>query len=344
MGEIRYFTRTQRPTVARTRDAWQVGRATEDGSRLAHQDARTRPAGWAGLWQAATKSDTGIEHRMPDVLRADVLMRAARHQEAEPLRDATWFGHQDAHSLRLGRRDSFQRATRARDETLFRHQDGDRSRRAARAAHWQNAGPLALGRWTDHQRATPLRPGWVGLHQNARRPPPGISLVVVPQPPKPPACYGPSPHLLFADLAVAHGNLLFVCERNDTGPPDKEPAVVPVRRIYFVINQVSLHRLNPDGSDGAEVPVFSLSLSLDVSSWTWGFEAVLPACAEALVLPDGSGPVELLAAVNGTDFRVLAENISRERIFGDASKRRPPPLLRRPRRKPPPMRSAPPMP
>ena len=31
------------------------------------------------------------------------------------------------------------------------------------------------------------------------------------------------------------------------------------------------------------------------------------------------GPVELVASVNGTPFRVLAESISRERVFGDAS-------------------------
>lgn len=67
------------------------------------------------------------------------------------------------------------------------------------------------------------------------------------------------------------------------------------------------------------VPVFNLSLSLDASSWAWGFDAVLPAKAEALVAGSASGPVELVASVNGTPFRVLAESISRERIFGDAS-------------------------
>ena len=83
----------------------------------------------------------------------------------------------------------------------------------------------------------------------------------------------------------------------------------------FVINNVTLHRV----PDGAEVPVFNLSLSLDAASWTWGFEASLPATAESLVDPGAeSGPVELLASVNGTAFRALAENISRERIFGDA--------------------------
>lgn len=82
-----------------------------------------------------------------------------------------------------------------------------------------------------------------------------------------------------------------------------------------MINNVTLHRL----PDGLPVPVFNLSLSLDAASWTWGFDAQLPAKAESLVAPGyASGPVELVASVNGTQFRVLA-NISRERSFGDTS-------------------------
>ena len=51
-----------------------------------------------------------------------------------------------------------------------------------------------------------------------------------------------------------------------------------------------------------------LSLSLDAASWTWGFEALLPAAAESLVAPGSNGgPVELVSSVNGTAFRVLAE-------------------------------------
>ena len=83
-----------------------------------------------------------------------------------------------------------------------------------------------------------------------------------------------------------------------------------------MINNVTLYRV----SDGAPVLVFNLSLSLDAASWAWGFDAVLPARAEALVAPgSASGPVELVASVNGTPFRVLAESISRERSFDDAS-------------------------
>jgi hypothetical protein len=38
-----------------------------------------------------------------------------------------------------------------------------------------------------------------------------------------------------------------------------------------------------------------------------------------LVVPaEGVSPVELIATVNGTAFHVLAESLSRERVFGDA--------------------------
>mgnify|MGYP000662111246 CR=1 FL=1 len=52
---------------------------------------------------------------------------------------------------------------------------------------------------------------------------------------------------------------------------------VPIRRVYFVINEVTLTRW----PDGTPVPVLGLSLSLDADSWAWGFDATLPLIAEA---------------------------------------------------------------
>jgi hypothetical protein len=100
------------------------------------------------------------------------------------------------------------------------------------------------------------------------------------------------------------------------GPTPGGPVVVPVRGVYIVINTVSLRR----ASDNAPVPTFSMSLQIDFESWTWGFSASVP--DQALTLLDSSaGPVELLAHVNGTDYRVLAEQLARERTFGRSSVR-----------------------
>ena len=316
-GEVRYASHTQRPTVGQTSHHWQVAQQTEDGGDHGQQDAAATPAGWETFWRRTLALPQGIEHRLPSVLAAAPEQRRTAQQQATRLIEATWFAHQDGIHRELARQGSFQNAVRLRDATRFRHQDGERTKRAGRVAFWQVARLLTQHQGTDFQSTSPAPKGWHGRFQEAVPPPPGISVWVVPEPPAPQPCYTPSAHLLFAALAPADGHLLFVCENHtDPPPPDGEPVVVPVRRVYFVINNVTLHRL----PDGLPVPVFNLSLSLDAASWTWGFDAQLPAKAEGLVAPgSASGPVELLANINGTAFRVLAESISRERIFGDAS-------------------------
>ena len=314
-GEVRYTSRTQRPTVGQTAHEWQRAVQREDGAVQGQQDATATPAGWGAAWQRGAVSVYGIAHRLPPTLVAAPLLRRTGQQQATRLHGATGFAHEKATPIAQIRTGVFQNATRLRDATHFAHQDGDRSKRAGRESFWQSAGLLTQRQSTEFQSASRRPVGWRGRYQEAMRPPPGISVWIVPEPPEPPSCYTPSGHLLYATLAPADAHLLFICE-NHTDPPDGEPVVVPIRRVYFVINNVTLHRL----PDGLPVPVFNLSLSLDAASWTWGFDAHLPAKAEGLVAPaDASGPFELVASINGTQFRVLAESISRERSFGDAS-------------------------
>ncbi|WP_370525923.1 hypothetical protein [Methylococcus sp. BF19-07] len=318
-GEVRYASHTQRPTVGRTSHLWQVAKQTEDGAKQGQQDTAATPAGWKTFWRRTIAAPQGVDHRLPPVLASLPAQHRTGQQQARPFHDLTWFAHQDGTYLELARLSLFQNASRLRDATGFLHQDGDRTKRAGRVSPWQTARQLTQRQGSDFQSASPSAMGWRGRYQDAVPPPPGISIWVIPEPPAPQPCYTPSAHLLFAALAPADSHLLFVCENHiDSPPPDGEPVVVPVRRVYFVINNVSLHRV----PDGAEVPVLSLSLSLDAASWAWGFEAQLPAKAEPLVVPgSGTRPVELIATVNGTDFRVLAENISRERSFGEAAVR-----------------------
>ena len=316
-GEVRYASHTQRPTVGRTSHLWQVAKQTEDGTKQGQQDTAATPAGWKTFWRRTIAVPQGVDHRLPPVLASLPAQHRTGQQQARPFHDLTWFAHQDGTYLELARLSLFQNASRLRDATGFRHQDGDRTKRAGRVSPWQTARQLTQRQGSDFQSASAFVWGWCGRYQDAVLPPPGISIWVIPEPPAPQPCYTPSTHLLFATWAPADSHLLFVCENHiDPPPPDGEPVVVPVRRVYFVINNVTLYRV----SDGAPVPVFNLSLSLDASSWTWGFDAQLPAKAESLVAPGtASGPVELVASVNGTEFRVFAESISRERVFGDAS-------------------------
>lgn len=318
LAEVAYASRTQRPTVGQTVHPWQVTQRIVDGAAPGHEDTAATPAGWTTLWRRTQGLPQGVAHRLPPALTPAVQQRSAGHDQATPLRQATGFAHQGATPQRLWRRGGFEGASLRRDATRFRHQDGDRTRRAARSAPWQGAARRNLGQGSGFTDASAAPRGWRGRYQEAIPPPPGITVRVVPEPPAVPSCYDPSPHLLFVALSPASIHLRFVCDSGIDPPPpdpeDRDPVVIPIRRIYLVMNDVSLRRL----PEGTPVPVFSLSLSIDTASWAWGFEAQMPATAEPLVATS-NGPVDLLASVNGTDFRVLAENISRERTFGESS-------------------------
>lgn len=97
-------------------------------------------------------------------------------------------------------------------------------------------------------------------------------------------------------------------------PPDPGGTViVPVRKVYFVMNTLSLKRV----SDGVEVPCESLSLDLSASDWAWSFSATVPGYAEALVR--GDAPVELTAMVNGEPIRLVVRSVQRSREFGKST-------------------------
>ena len=96
-------------------------------------------------------------------------------------------------------------------------------------------------------------------------------------------------------------------------PPSTETVVVPIRRVYMLINSASLRRV--EGS--IALPTFEMSLSLDTDSWTWGFSASLPGSTLSDLEPASSGaPVEVEALINGVAYRALVESISRSREFG----------------------------
>lgn len=131
---------------------------------------------------------------------------------------------------------------------------------------------------------------------------------LVPVPPVP--CYLPDPGndvllLLRESLPALPLRLLFSCHRSSL-------VVVPIRRVYYVINDVTLQLL-----DGTPIPQLGLTLSLDVDSWCWRFSARLPGSAMSLLNPDsGATGVELLASINGQSWRLVAEPMGRDRTLG----------------------------
>jgi hypothetical protein len=196
-----------------------------------------------------------------------------------------------------------------------RWQERSRHARPSLRSRWQEGTPATKILRTVAQQATSM-PEWLTARwQEAMKPLMGRSVILPPNPPDPPEpCYTPplgnAVHLLFQELWDGSTNLLFSCGDED-GPPAL--VVVPIRRVYMVINDTSLWRVDGD----VHIPTYSASMSLDVDSWTWSFSASVPGNALSDLEPGGDGlPVELEVRLNGMTFRVLAESLSRDRTFG----------------------------
>lgn len=143
-----------------------------------------------------------------------------------------------------------------------------------------------------------------GKHPDIVIPPPGH------------VCYTPDGDLVFVAQHPADSALLFRCDDDVDIPTPPATVVVPVRKVYVVTNNIQLTRV----SDGVNIACDSASLSLDVNSWTWSFNASMPGAMLSIVQPD-NGPVEVNLNVNGTNVRLLLESVSRERTFGSSSLR-----------------------
>ncbi|RYU57042.1 hypothetical protein EWI61_13760 [Methylolobus aquaticus] len=314
-AEGRYDSRAARPTVGQAQSRWHRGAEHTlgfvDRCEATTHDRSVIP----DSWQLGARCLAGVEERVPGrLLRSRQALNSAFEAALRADGDPRQHRYGDALRQRTGGVFAFDNAERrAGQRQSLPHQDGLRDGRRAVRARYAEALNHPGARFFERIRTGQfLMRGWVVGYQNAIVPPPGRHSDDSVIPPEPELCYRPSTLLRFSLLALSRGDLLFLCER---GGVPALPRIVPIRRVYCVRHDVTLHRL----PDGAEVPAFSLALSLEASSWTWGFEALLPATALPLVEPDSSGPVELLAEIDGTEFRVLAESLSRERSFGEAS-------------------------
>ena len=137
--------------------------------------------------------------------------------------------------------------------------------------------------------------------------------------PEGPPCYvppwGDQVDLVFDDDMLGITDLVFACVQGGIVNPGT--VVVPVRRVYMVFNEFALFRW----PDLTPVPASSLSMTLDVDSWAWSFQASIPGYALPLVEAAGGEAAVLRAVINGSPFHWRASSLSRERTFGQASVR-----------------------
>lgn len=311
---VKYQSQTQRPMVAQVQTWSQVSLVTESGLTQPQQHAQATNAGATDQAHNAASIRQGVSPSYVEAIHTNREVGSSFQDGCSTLSrlHANW--SDGLADRRVNSTSPFQEGLRAPTvRAVGRFQDGLHDRRAWLENSWAGAIPRALGYSGHAGAAIPLRRFLPSAFQEAWVPRPGGRLIPV-TPPVDPTYWGTA--LLFACPPLAAPMLVFGARQCEF--PEEPPigvVTVAVRKVYFVINDVSLRR----ASNGVEVPVNSLSLSLDASSWAWGFDAVLPHSAQSLIEPNGSGVVELLANVNGTTFAVLAENISRERSFGQTS-------------------------
>lgn len=310
---VRYESDTQRPDVNEVAVPWQDAGRTQERTKGVWQDTTPVAPSWAVEWQPAAPLESAVHAAWQDVIR--ILNDARTHwQEAAQLQNALETRFQDAVRLRNERSSWFQEAAPLQNFRTSRFQDALRDRRNWVAGRFQEAQAYANGVGSVFCTATPFDLLTDGRYQEAMPPPPGIWIRPGPEPEEP--CYLPlvPVHLLFKD-APGGPNLVFVCERHGPGPEPGATITVPVRRVYMLLNDATLTRV--DGN--LLIPTYNMSMSLDVDSWTWSFNASVPGLAFADLEPSGSGePVEVDARINGEHFRFIVERISRDRSFANS--------------------------
>lgn len=281
------------PIAAPVRTHYQLSEPLYVGGRALWQPAQPILAGARNHWQRSIELAAGGQARWQYAKQIAALAQA-RFQHTIELSTSARQHWQLAQQLAI--------LARARFQYVISLEMGA-------SARWQFALPILAAGSARAQRAMPL----YGLNQAwwqvARVPPPGSS----PKPPKPlDWCYVPANPI---ELVFEHDDrppldLLFWCERHDDGPPDPPATIiVPARRVYIVLNEIEVRRV--DGN--IPLPTIEASLSIDKDSWTWQMSATMHRAALPNLAPARFGePVEIEFKVNGAPYRMMVESVQRE--------------------------------
>ena len=302
---------TQRPTVAHCQTFAQVAAPAESGLTQPQHHAQPANSGVQHQALEAVYAHVGNTPAFATALPANTITNA-QFQDGEQASVRLLGQWQDGDpEPRINIRGCFEDGTPARSRLHGRFEDGLRDRRRSHTSSWQEAATHRKG-YTG--RAGPAKARQLyrdSRFQNAWVPRPG-QYVRPTIPVTPPPYFGPA--LVFACPPLELPNLVFGITQCNLQP--QGIVVVPIRKVYIVINDASLRRV--DGN--IQLPTFTMGLSLDVDSWTWGFNASLPADTLANLEPASTGaPVEVEAMINGVAYRALVETISRSRSFGKST-------------------------
>jgi hypothetical protein len=304
-----------RPLVASTVSSYQTAVPTESGAETRHSTGQMTRGFVETHHTPALQTVVGVQARTQDALPLGAVNNEARHSEAMRV-PANGVRQRHGDALRGARnvtRARHDNAVPIRSSVWTDWQERYRDRRPTLRSRYQEATGLRVSRRDRAQTGKPVQLGRSGAYQEAMRPPAGRYTPPIVVPPSDP-CYTPSPHLLYSE-GPGNSHLLFICENHDTPELPPGQVVVPVRKVYVVLNDVFLKRV----AGNIDLLALDLSMSLDADSWSWSWSARLPLRSEDEVMPSAGEPVEVEASINGTAYRLLVENVSRERSFGAAS-------------------------
>lgn len=179
----------------------------------------------------------------------------------------------------------------------YQHPPRNDARRRSRYEEARTLEPVTMD--VPYQQGRTTGDDWRVPWEQARRPPPGIDLP--PDPPEPPVLE-PVEGTITLQFCHAMPSAPWVLQFGLTC--EIPTPTIPVKRLYIVQNSARLVRL----SDGLELPATQMTLSIDADSWAWSFSAGLAGRdAQALVTGTDGQPVEVMAEINGEQWRCLVD-------------------------------------
>lgn len=308
-----YESQTSRPIVAKSESSFQKANQAESVSNVAYREAIGTDSSPFVSWKKAAPSTMAFATGFESTDKSRRSEHSSVWQNAERMtanRRASSYQDGDR-TTRLSVKAFFENARRLSELSIASdYQDADRSPRAfikslfneALLARTEIDEPFSVGKsifvllGTSWQEANPPD---AGVHSDS---------TVTPEDGDK---YSPTGDILFFKAPDGTANLIF----NDHGVSLTANTVVPVRKVYIVINTLSLVRL----SDGLEIPASDLNVSIDADSWAWGWSATVPAKYMSALQADLGDLVELVAVINGRSFRLAVEKIQRSRSFARSS-------------------------
>lgn len=176
-----------------------------------------------------------------------------------------------------------------------------------RDLRWEDAQALARSMTQAYQKAKDgsrkLGIPW----EIGRQPPSGREAPV--QPPAQPPVYQPTADINFLCKCTFPSPLAVML--NFGKHPCPGGTVVPDRKVYFIVNTLSMKRV----SDNTPIELVSASVGIDKNSWCWSFSGAVPYTEFEKVEPTATGPVEVELEINGLVWRLLIEKYNTKEVF-----------------------------